>query len=75
LHRSLAKWALKLTDLTPVFETTGDVEVTERWQGNKRLLFILNHTSTTQTVTLDRRYVNLLNDQIYDSAIVIPAKD
>jgi beta-galactosidase len=36
LHRSLAKWALGLAGIQPILETTADVEITERVQGNRR---------------------------------------
>lgn len=40
--------------------------MTERWQGNRRLLFVLNHTEREQEVTLEGRYSDLL----YGSAVV-----
>jgi beta-galactosidase GanA len=37
------------------------VEVTERWQGSRRLVFVLNHTASPQALTLDRAYQHLLD--------------
>ncbi len=37
------------------------MELAERWQGDRRLLFVLNHTEQPQAVTLDGGYLDLLN--------------
>jgi beta-galactosidase len=37
------------------------IEVAERWQGDQRLLFVLNHTDQRQEITLDGPYMNLLD--------------
>ncbi len=75
LHRSLAKWLLKLAGVQAIIETTANVEVAERWHGANRLLFILNHTDQPQEVKLNRRYQTLLDGKTYDSGVTVPAKD
>jgi len=35
------------------------VEVAERWRGERRLLFLLNHIGEERQVALDREYANL----------------
>jgi hypothetical protein len=37
------------------------VELAERWQAGRRLLFVLNHSSGDQRLALDRLYTNLLD--------------
>jgi beta-galactosidase len=61
LYRALAPWLLDLAGVQPTLTTQAEVEVTERWQGQQRLLFVLNHTDQMQEVILDGRYVNLLD--------------
>ncbi len=75
LHRSLAKWTLSLAGIQPILETAADVEVAERWKGDKRLLFILNHSDQSQSVKLNRRYRSLLDGNMVDSETTVPAKD
>ena len=40
---SVLGWVLELSGIKPVLTSPQGVEVTERCQGNRRLLFILNH--------------------------------
>ena len=44
-----------------VLATPSGVEVAECWQGNRQLLFLLNHTDQPQEVRLDGRYLEMLN--------------
>jgi len=50
-----------LTGVEPLLETPTGVEVTERWQGERRLLFVLNHLEQQQKIELNMRYTNLLD--------------
>ena len=61
LYRALAGWLLDLAGVQPLLTAPEGVEVTERWEGDQRLLFVLNHTDQEQQITLDGRYTNLLN--------------
>jgi len=57
----LADWLLSLAGVQPLLAAPEGVEVTERWQGDRRLLFLLNHSQQEQQVTLNGCYVDLLN--------------
>jgi len=74
LYRALAPWLLDLAGVQPILTLTpapspyegegggatpAGVEVAERWQGEQRLLFVLNHTNSVQQVALHGNYVNL----------------
>ena len=61
-HATLADWLIARTSLTAPFPVPAGVEVTARAGGSRQLLFVLNHTATTQEVTFDRPYRNLLGD-------------
>lgn len=60
LYDLLAKWLLDSTDLQASFFTPYGIEVAERLQGDKALLFILNHKTSPQTIHLESVYMNLL---------------
>ena len=75
LYEALVGWLLDLAGVQPLLTAPGGVEVTERWQGDQRLLFVLNHTGLEQEVTLDRRYTNLLNGSIFEGAVTIAPRD
>ncbi len=61
LYQTLAGWLLRLARLQPMPPAPEGVEMAERWQGDRRLLFVLNHTEREQAVTLDAKYLNLLD--------------
>jgi beta-galactosidase len=63
LYALLADWLMRLTGLTPLLKVPRGVEVTERWQRDRRLLVVLNHSAIGQPVPLDRPYQNLLDGQ------------
>jgi beta-galactosidase len=61
LYDPLANWLLDLSRIQPILTAPNGVEVTERWQGEQRLLFVLNHSNEVQNVNLDSQYVDFLN--------------
>lgn len=61
LYETLAGWLLNLVGVQAILAVPKGVEVTERWQGNRRLLFVLNHTDREQEVALDGRHTDLLD--------------
>jgi beta-galactosidase len=61
LYETLAGWLLERSGLQPVLAIPDGIEVTERWQGERRLLFMLNHMEQQQKIELDLSYTNLLD--------------
>lgn len=68
-YKAIARWIVGLAGITPLIETPAGVEVTERWQGEQRILFVLNHNAQPQTLTLNTAYKNLLTDQTLHDTI------
>jgi beta-galactosidase len=62
-HEAVARWISGLAGVQPLLETPAGVEVAERWQGEQRLLFILNHNPVSQNVGLPSNCVNLLDEK------------
>ena len=76
LYETLAGWLLTLAGVRTVLTAPKGVEVTERWQGNRRLLFVLNHTEREQEVTLDGRYTDLLDGSgVVEGRVFIAPRD
>jgi len=76
LYEVLAGWLLNLAGVQPLLTAPEGVEVTERWQGDQRLLFVLNHTDREQEVTLDKRYMDLLDGSAaLEGAVTVPPRD
>jgi beta-galactosidase len=68
-YDAIARWLSNLADIKPLLETPAGIEVMERWQGEQKIMFILNHTAQPQTITLKSRFTNLLTDQTITGAI------
>ena len=60
VYETLTGWLLGLAGVRRLLAAPDGVEVTERWQGERRLLFVLNHTEREQEITLDCCYQDLL---------------
>ena len=75
LYDALAGWLLGLAGVQPVLTTPEGVEVAERWQGDRRLLFVLNHSDEEQEVMLGSSLVNLLNGESIGNSVAIAPKD
>jgi beta-galactosidase len=75
IYQALSGWLLALADVRPLLATPEGVEATERWQGDRRLLFLLNHTDQEQTISLDGRLTNILEEAAVEGEITIAAKD
>ena len=75
LYQSLFGWLTSQIGLRRVMESPDGVEVTERWKGDTRLLFILNHTASSQTVTVPDGCSNLLNGSPVHASVTVAARD
>ena len=76
LYETLADWLLNLAGVRPILTALGGVEVAERWQGNQRLLFVLNHTERQQEVTLDGRFADLLDGSAtFEGTVTVSPRD
>jgi beta-galactosidase len=75
LYTALSPWLLALSNVEPLLAALEGVEVTERWQGDRRLLFLLNHTGQLQQVTVSKRYVDLISDAVYDGSVTVAPRD
>lgn len=74
-YKILSHWLIDLAGVPPLLNVPAGVEVTERWQGAQRLLFVLNHAPRPQEIPLDGRYRNLLNDQLLEDKVSLAARD
>jgi beta-galactosidase len=76
LYETLAGWLLDSVGVQAILTAPKGVEVTERWQGDQRLLFVLNHTERRQVVTLDGHYTDLLGGSAaLEGAVTVPPRD
>jgi beta-galactosidase len=74
-YASIARWISALARIEPLIEAPQGVEAAERWQGEKRLLFILNHHSIAKEISLNSSFFDLLSGKILSGQISIGALD
>ncbi|MBK8795160.1 MAG: beta-galactosidase [Anaerolineales bacterium] len=63
LYSALAGWLLKLAEVEAMAASPAGVECCVRWQGGRRLLFVLNHSTEEQHVVLPETMLNLLTGE------------
>lgn len=72
LHDAVVDWALQSLDLHSAIHAPAGVEVAERWQGNERLLFLLNHTDQIVEVPVTQSYTDLLGGTTVNQSVQLP---
>lgn len=75
LYQALFGWLVPRLNIPPVLNAPEGIEISERWQGDQRLLFVLNHTNAPQKVSLPNGYINLLDGKISRGEETIPGRD
>jgi beta-galactosidase len=76
LYEALADWLLELAGVDPLPAAPQGVEIAERWQGDRLLLFVLNHTDEEQQVSLDVACLDLLEGgAVAEGTAVIAPRD
>jgi beta-galactosidase len=69
LYGTLIDWLFNLSGVRPVLTAPEGVEVAERWQGDQRLLFLLNHADDTRSVALSQPLTDLLTGQVANQQV------
>ena len=76
LLRPLLGWLLKLADVQPLASSSSDgLEIVERRQDERRLLFVLNHSEEEQWVHLDEPYQDLISGSHLAGTVQIASRD
>jgi beta-galactosidase len=75
LYETLADWLLGLAGVEAILSAPEGIEVTERWQGASRLLFVLNHTGQAQEVNLNGHYVDILSGSASEGTVTIAPRE
>ena len=72
LHDTLVGWALESMDVPSILTTPSGVEAMERWRGDQRLLFLLNHSGEIKKIPIDRSYVDLISGESIKENVIMP---
>ena len=67
---------LKESEVSPVMDTQGEIEVTARNRDGERIVFVINHGKEDGAIdTRGDKYQSLLTDEIIEGTRKIPAGD
>jgi beta-galactosidase len=72
-YLGIATWVTELAGIQPLLAVPPGVEAAARWQGDRRLLFLLNHTDIPQIIKLDKPYTDLISDNAMEGTIELAA--
>ncbi|KXA93170.1 hypothetical protein AKJ64_01225 [candidate division MSBL1 archaeon SCGC-AAA259E17] len=64
LYRDLIELLVDSTDVSPIMNSEEGVEVIERSDGQKKFIFVINHTNHRKKTKLDREYKDILGEKI-----------
>jgi beta-galactosidase len=74
-YEHLAHWLLSEVQIKAPLAASPGVEVTERWQGDQRLLFLLNHNNQSQPIRLNGELIDLISGDKVSGLVHLGAKD
>lgn len=72
---SLTTYACRTAGVAGLMASPPGVEITARWQGAQRLLFVLNHNDQPQNLTLDAAYHDLVSDARVEGVLALQPKE
>ena len=72
LHDTLVSWALESANIRSVLSSPIGVEVVERWQENRQLLFLLNHSNESKEMPLAQSYTDLISGAFIKEHVKLP---
>ncbi len=74
-YDAIARWISSLAKIAPPIDVPAGIEALERWQGEKRLLFVLNHDCIAKEISLPSTFLDLLSGKILTGRILMGALD
>ena len=74
-YSSITKWVLELANIKPLLVAPAGIEVTQRWQADQRLLFVLNHNAIAEEISLDNTYTDLITGKTFSGTITIEPRE
>lgn len=76
LYGTIAAWLLDQLQIGTSWTVQRDLEIGERWQGDRKILFLLNHSDKAQRIPLEGNYRDLLDGSVIaESMMKIPPRE
>jgi len=74
-YEHIAQWVLTEARISPPLEAPLGVEVTERWQGENRLLFLLNHNNLPHPIRLKGELTEIITGKRVSGMVQLGARE
>jgi beta-galactosidase len=74
LQQTIVDWLVDTVPVSPALITPDDVDAVERWKGDSRLLFLLNHADDSRDVTLPQQMTDLLTGKVMEGQVALEPK-
>jgi beta-galactosidase len=74
-YEHIGNWVLSEAHVTPPLEASLGIEVTERWKGENRLLFLLNHNNLPHPIRLGGVLTELITGERVSGTVQLGARD
>ena len=74
-YEYLANWLLSEARITAPLSTAPGVEIAERWQGDDRLLFLLNHHMRSRQIRLNSDFIDLISGDKVSGTVRLGPRD
>jgi len=71
----IAFWLISEARIAPPLASSQGIEITERWQGDERILFLLNHNSQPRQIRVNREHVDLITGRKILGTLYLDARD
>jgi beta-galactosidase len=74
-YSAILGWVMQEIGLKNVIQVPAGVEMAERWQGEVRLIFLLNHSGEVQQVEVGEGFESLLGGPLVSGGIALPPQE
>jgi beta-galactosidase len=74
-YERIASWLVSEARLSHALIASPGIELTERWQGDHRLLFLLNHYNQSRQIRLNHNYLELISNRMLSGTVVIDPRE
>jgi beta-galactosidase len=74
-YDAIASWLISLIGIEPLLDVPAGLEVVERCQGDRNLIFVLNHSSQQQEIFLETSSLDLLSGKVLTGLVELSPFD
>ena len=74
-YERIAFWLISEARISPPLTSSPGIEITERWLGDHRLLFLINHNIQPRPIRLNQAHIDLITSKHLSGTVYLGARD